>query len=79
MSIHRMEIVSGTRSRAFRAACKRLSLRQIFTKPYTPIISKVGDSMVRTALYEASHIMLTRVSRFTALKRWAMEVAKGAA
>ena len=24
------------RSTAFRAACKRLGLRQIFTKPYTP-------------------------------------------
>ena len=32
--------------------------------------------MVRTALYEAAHIMLTRASRFSALKRWAMDVAK---
>ncbi|TIV96301.1 MAG: IS110 family transposase [Mesorhizobium sp.] len=39
-------------------------------------ISKVGDGMVRTALYEAAHIMLTRATRFSALKRWAMDVAK---
>ena len=32
--------------------------------------------MVRTALYEAAHIMLTRATRFSALKRWAMDVAK---
>jgi transposase len=39
-------------------------------------ISKVGDAMVRTALYEAANVMLTRTSRVSALKRWAMEVAK---
>lgn len=39
-------------------------------------ISRVGDAMVRTALFEAAHIMLTRATRFSALKRWAMDVAK---
>lgn len=39
-------------------------------------VTKVGDAMVRTALYEAAHIMLTRATRFSALKRWAMDVAK---
>jgi len=39
-------------------------------------ITRVGDAMVRSALYEAAHIMLTRASRFSALKRWAMDVAK---
>ena len=39
-------------------------------------ITKVGDGMVRTALYEAAHIILTRATRFSALKRWAMDVAK---
>ena len=39
-------------------------------------ISKVGDAMVRSALYEAANVMLTRASRFSTLKRWAMEVAK---
>ncbi len=39
-------------------------------------ISRVGDAMVRTALYEAAHIILTRATRFSAMKRWAMDVAK---
>ncbi len=39
-------------------------------------VSKVGDSMVRTALFEAAHIMLTRAVRFSSLKRWALGVAQ---
>lgn len=39
-------------------------------------VSRVGDAMVRTALFEAAHIMLTRAVRFSALKRWAVGVAK---
>src|SRR5687768_3172639 len=39
-------------------------------------ISKAGDGMVRAALYEAAHAMLTRTGRFSTLKRWALEVAK---
>jgi transposase len=39
-------------------------------------ISKVGDAMVRAALYEAANVMLTRAGRFSALKRWGLEVAK---
>jgi transposase len=39
-------------------------------------ISKAGDAMVRAALYEAANVMLTRAGRFSALKRWALEVAK---
>jgi transposase len=42
----------------------------------TGAVSRVGDVMVRTALYEAAHILLTRAVRFSALKRWALEVAK---
>lgn len=42
----------------------------------TGAITKVGDALVRTALYEAAHVMLTRTVRFSALKRWALEVAK---
>jgi transposase len=37
-------------------------------------VSKVGDAMVRTALYEA--VLLSRTTRFSTLKRWAMEVAR---
>ncbi len=42
----------------------------------TGAVSRVGDVMVRTALYEAAHILLTRAVRFSGLKRWALEVAK---
>jgi transposase len=39
-------------------------------------ISKVGDAMVRTVLYEAANVLLSRTTRFSALKRWALDVAK---
>ena len=37
-------------------------------------ISKVGDAMVRTVLYEAANVMLSRTTRFSALKRWALRI-----
>jgi len=40
------------------------------------VVTRKSDTMVRTALYEAANILLSRVTRFSALKRWAMEVAK---
>jgi transposase len=39
-------------------------------------ISRVGDGMVRTALYEAANVLLSRVTRFSALKRWGMDLVK---
>ena len=42
----------------------------------TGSISKVGDRMVRTALYEAASVMLTRSVRMSSLKSWAMGVAR---
>ena len=42
----------------------------------TGVISRVGDAMVRTALYEAANVLLSRVTRFSALKRWGLQVAK---
>ena len=39
-------------------------------------ISKTGDGDVRTALFEAAHVMLLRVQRFSALRAWALRVAK---
>lgn len=39
-------------------------------------VSKVGDAMVRTASFESAHIMLTRATRFSSLKRWALDVAR---
>jgi len=42
-------------------------------------ISKIGDRAVRTALYEAAHIILTKpLKGATALKSWAMRLAKRA-
>jgi len=38
-------------------------------------ISMVGDAMVRTALFEAANVMLTRAVRFSTLKAWALRVA----
>jgi transposase len=45
-------------------------------KDVTGSISKVGDRMVRTALYEAASVMLTRTVRVSALKSWALAVAR---
>jgi transposase len=42
----------------------------------TGSISKVGDRMVRTALYEAASVMLTRTVRMSPLKSWALGVAR---
>jgi len=39
-------------------------------------ISKVGDAMVRTALYEAANVILNRVTRFSTLKAWALRVVQ---
>jgi transposase len=42
---------------------------------YTGRISKIGDAAVRTALYEAAHVMLTKpVKGCTQLKSWAMRI-----
>ena len=39
-------------------------------------ISLCGDAMMRTLLYEAAQVMLTRVKKWSWLKAWAMNVAK---
>jgi len=40
-------------------------------------ISKIGDASVRAALYESAHIILTKpLKGCTALKSWAMKIAK---
>jgi transposase len=41
-------------------------------------ISKTGAPGVRTALYEAAHVILQRSTENSALKRWAMGVARRA-
>lgn len=46
---------------------------------YSGRISKIGDAAVRSALYEAAHIMLTKpVKGCTPLKSWAMRIARRA-
>jgi len=46
---------------------------------YTGRISKIGDGSVRTALYEAAHIMLTKpLKGCSPLKSWAMRIARRA-
>ena len=46
---------------------------------YTGRISKIGDGSVRTTLYEAAHIMLTKpVKGCSGLKSWAMRIARRA-
>ena len=35
-----------------------------------------GDERVRTVLYEAANVLLSRITRFSKLKRWGMDVAK---
>jgi transposase len=39
-------------------------------------ISKCGDSMVRRYLFEAANVLLSRVTRWSALKAWAVRLAK---
>jgi transposase len=41
-------------------------------------ISKIGDAGVRTALYEAANVILTRPVRGSALKSWAARIANRA-
>ena len=39
-------------------------------------ISKCGDAMLRSYLYEAANVLLTRVAKWSALKAWGMRIAK---
>jgi transposase len=39
-------------------------------------ITKCGDRQVRALLCEAANVLMTRVARWSSLKRWALEVAK---
>jgi transposase len=43
---------------------------------FTGRISKVGDRSVRTALYQSAHIILTKPVKASALKSWALRLAK---
>ena len=43
---------------------------------WTGRISKCGDAMLRSYLYEAANVLLTRVAKWSALKAWGMRIAK---
>ena len=60
------------RSRAFRAACKRLGLRQIFTKPYTPRTNGKAERFIQTSLREWAYARAYNTSdeRNAELPRW---------
>jgi transposase len=45
---------------------------------YQGHISKCGDALVRTSLYEAASVLLTRVRATSALKTWGRRIAKRA-
>jgi len=60
------------RSRAFARACKRLRLRHIRTKPYTPKTNGKAERFIQTALREWAYAIAYRDSgqRRTELPRW---------
>jgi transposase len=39
-------------------------------------ISRCGDELARTALYEAAHTLLVRSRKWSALRAWGMKIAK---
>jgi transposase len=43
---------------------------------WTGRISKCGDAMLRSYLYEAANVLLTRIAKWSALKAWGMRLAK---
>jgi transposase len=43
---------------------------------YDGRVSKCGDAMMRTALYEAAQVLLTRTQKWCWLKAWGMQVAR---
>lgn len=60
------------RSKTFRAACKRLGLRHIFTKPYTPKTNGKAERFIQTSLREWAYARAYNSSneRTTELPRW---------
>ncbi|MEO1544431.1 MAG: IS110 family transposase [Pseudomonadota bacterium] len=43
---------------------------------WTGRISKCGDAMLRSYLFEAANVLLTRVAKWSALKAWGMRIAR---
>jgi transposase InsO family protein len=59
-------------SKMFRAACKRLGLRQVFTRPYTPRTNGKAERFIQSALREWAYGIPYQHSteRTAMLKRW---------
>jgi len=60
------------RSKMFRAACQRLGLRQIFTRPYTPKTNGKAERFIQTALREWAYAQAYQSSlqRTAELSNW---------
>ncbi|WP_024521005.1 IS110 family transposase [Bradyrhizobium sp. Tv2a-2] len=60
------------------AACAGLTTRRYASGEidWTGRISKCGDKMLRSYLYEAANVLLTRVAKWSALKAWGIRLAK---
>jgi transposase InsO family protein len=60
------------RSKTFRAACARLGLRQIFTRPYTPKTNGKAERFIQTSLREWAYARAYNTSnqRAAELPRW---------
>src|SRR5262245_56859632 len=69
-------IASRSRKPQGRCSASRRGSTNPVEKDVTGGITRAGDEMVRTALYEAANVLLARITRFSKLKRWAMDVAK---
>jgi transposase len=39
-------------------------------------VSRCGDELARTALYEAAHTLLVRSKKWSSLRAWGMKIAK---
>ena len=62
-----------TDSRPPRLTTRRYASGEI---DWTGRISKCGDAMLRSYLYEAASVLLTRVAKWSALKAWGIRLAK---
>ena len=69
-------IASLSQRRQARCSGSRRKKYQSGEKDVTGGITRAGDEMARTALYEAANVLLARITRFSKLKRWGIDVAK---
>lgn len=74
VNVQRVMTENGScyRSKSFRAACKRLGLRQIFTRPYTPKTNGKAERVIQTSLRQWAYARAYNTSdeRTAELPRW---------